>query len=96
MKTTKRKSLALILLEYILIILRNIKQDIKVILYLYNILGITSSMSKLIEILIIFLLFQVAVCFQCVLTQVWEFQYPLIVLIMYYCWNIFKNIRMRK
>ena len=53
-------------------------------------------MARMLEVTSMLLVFYIVTCFQMVVTQIWKFEYPLVVLIIYYSYCIFRNIRYYK
>ena len=51
------------------------------------------NMKRMLEIQTVYLVFILALWIQCSITQLWKFQYPLLILICYYLFNIRRNIR---
>ena len=49
-------------------------------------------MKKLIEYMILYFVFLLLLCLQWTATKTWQIQYPLLVLIVYYCFDAFRNI----
>ncbi|CAI2363515.1 unnamed protein product [Moneuplotes crassus] len=62
-------------------------------LYRARFKNISANMRRLIEIYSLLLIFLSALCVQCLITKMWKFQYPLFILIFYYCYCVFRNVQ---